>query len=303
MPHEHQHNHDHVHAHSHAVTAAQATSKAFIWGIVLNLLYVCVEAAAGFQTHSLALLTDAGHNLSDVAGLVLSLIAFKLAKVKPSQNFTYGYKKSTILAALTNAVLLLVAVGVLGYESVMRLQRPEPLPGGIVAWVAGLGIVINVGSALLFRGKDELNNRGAYLHLMADAAVSVGVVIAGIIIKYTGWYWLDAAVSLGVLIVILISTWGLLSDSVRMTLDAVPRNVDAGDVEAAMLQVPGVVQVHHIHIWAMSTMENALTAHLIADPALAFAEQLKVVQAVKHELLHHNIRHATIELEAGGKCN
>jgi len=247
MAHEHNHSHDHAHGHSHVVTAAQATSKAFLWGIVLNLLYVIVEAIAGFWTHSLALLTDAGHNLSDVAGLALSLIAFKLAKVKPSQNFTYGYKKSTILAALTNAMLLLVAIGVLGYESVIRLQHPQPLRGGIVAWVAGLGIIINVASALFFRGKDELNNRGAYLHLMADAVVSVGVVIAGIIIKFTGWYWLDPVIGLVIMVVILAGTWGLLRDSFKLAIDAVPMGIKLDQIKTVIRKVPDVAEVNHVH--------------------------------------------------------
>jgi cobalt-zinc-cadmium efflux system protein len=295
MAHEH---HDHEHGHSHSVTAAQATSKAFIIGILLNLLYVFGEAIAGLLTHSLALLTDAGHNLSDVASLGLSLLAFRLAKLKPSQNFTYGYKKSTILAALTNAVILLVAVGILGYESILRIRHPQPLQGGVVAWVAALGIVINGVSAMLFfRNKHELNAKSAYLHLLADALVSVGVVIAGILIIYTHWYWLDAFVSLGVLVVILISTWSLLSDSIRLSLDAVPQNVNIEEVEKAMNTVAGVKQVSHIHIWAMSTTENALTAHLEADTELSFEEKLSVVKALKHELEHHNIQHATIELE------
>ncbi len=293
MAHEHHH-----HDHSHAVTAAQATSQAFLIGIILNLIYVIGEAVAGLLTHSLSLLTDAGHNLSDVASLGLSLLAFRLAKLRPSQNFTYGYKKSTILAALINAVILLVAIGILGYEAIMRLRHPEPLEGGVVAWVAGLGILINGISAMLFaKSQHELNARSAYLHLMADALVSVGVVIAGIVISYTHWYWLDAVVSMVVLVVIMISTWTLLSDSIRLSLDAVPRNVDADEVERMMSSVQGVKTVTHIHIWAMSTTENALTAHLEADPSLTFTEKLDVVKAVKHELEHHNISHATIELE------
>lgn len=267
-------------------------------GILLNLLYVLGEAIAGLITHSLALLTDAGHNLSDVASLGLSLLAFRLARRKPSQHFTYGYKKSTILAALVNAIILLVAIGILGYEAALRLTHPQPLKGGVVAWVAALGIVVNGVSAMLFfRNKHELNAKSAYLHLLADALVSVGVVIAGIVIVYTKWYWLDAVVSLGVLVVILFSTWSLLSDSVRLSLDAVPQNVDIEAVEKGMNAVAGVKQVSHIHVWAMSTTENALTAHLEADASLSFAEKLKVVKVLKHELEHHNIQHATIELD------
>ncbi len=290
------HKHDHSHGHSHAATAAQATSKAFLLGIILNLLYVAVEAGAGFWTHSLSLLTDAGHNLSDVASLALSLIAFRLAKVKPTQTFTYGYKKSTILAALINAVVLLVAVGILGYEAAIRLQHPQPMEGGVIAWVAGLGIVINGVSALLFfRDKHELNAKSAYLHLLADAGVSAGVVAAGVIIRYTHWYWLDTVVSMGVLVVILISTWGLLADSLRLSLDAVPRNVDAAEVEKAMLETAGVKSVAHIHIWAMSTTDNALTAHIVVNELQD--DPFKIIATVKHELLHHNVQHATIEID------
>ena len=286
--------------HSHAVTAAQAGNRAFIAGIILNLLYVAAEAIAGLMTHSLALLTDAGHNLSDVASLGLSLVAFRLARVKPTQTFTYGYKKSTILAALANAVILLIAIGVLGYEAATRLQHPQPMEGGTIAWVAGLGIVINGISALLFfRNKEELNAKSAYLHLLADALVSAGVVAAGIIIRYTHWYWLDTAVSLGVLVVILVSTWSLLADSLRLSLDAVPRNIDAAAIEQIMQGLPGVQSVTHIHIWAMSTTENALTAHITIEAGPD--EQYKIVADIRHQLLHHNVQHVTIEVDQSGQ--
>jgi len=302
--HEHSHNHSHDHSHAghhhHQVSASDAANGAFIAGIVLNSAYVVVQAVAGFMTHSMALLSDAGHNLSDVASLVLSLLAFRLAKVKPTDSFTYGYKKTTILAALTNAVVLLVTIGMLGYESVNRLLHPRPVEGGIVAIVAGIGIVINLGSALLFfRNKDhDLNTKGAYLHLLTDAMVSLGVVVAGIVISYTNWYWLDGAVSIAVLLVILVGTWSLLTDSLRLSLDAVPPNVDLPKIEAVITKIAGVESLHHVHIWAMSTTENALTTHLVLNDKLSFDQKMKLVGKIKHELLHNNIQHATIELES-----
>ena len=275
-------------------------NSAFIAGIVLNSAYVVIQAIAGFATHSMALLSDAGHNLSDVASLVLSLMAFRLAKVKPSASFTYGYKKTTILAALTNAVVLLITIGLLGYESVDRLLHPRPIQGGIVAIVAGIGIVINLASAFLFfRNKEhDLNTKGAYLHLLTDAMVSLGVVVAGLIIRFTNWYWLDGAVSIVVLIVILIGTWSLLTESFKLSMDAVPEGVDINNIEKLILKVNGVEDLHHMHIWAMSTTENALTAHLVLNEQLNFDEKMKLVHKIKHELQHNKIQHATIELES-----
>lgn len=306
----HDHGHDHSHAghhhHHHEVSAADAASTAFIAGIVLNGAYVVVEAVMGFSTHSMSLLADAGHNLGDVAGLTLSLLALRLARVKPAGPYTYGYKKSTILAALANAVILLVSVGLLGYESVVQLMRPHEIEGGTMAIVAGVGIVINFGSALLFfKNKDhEMNTRGAYLHLMSDAAVSLGVVVAGIIMKYTHWYWLDGAVSVGILVVILISTWSLLTGSLRLSMDAVPDSIKKEEIERVVRNIKGVDNIHHMHIWAMSTTENALTTHVVLNEALSFDEKLKLVAHIKHELLHRNIHHATIELESGTvPCN
>ncbi len=305
--HGHSHDHDHSHGHSHAghhhhhVQPGDVANKAFIFGIVLNSAYVVVQAIAGFMTHSMALLSDAGHNLSDVAALALSLIAFKLAKVKPTETFTYGYKKTTILAALTNAVVLCVAIGMLGYESVNRLLHPRhDIDGGIVAIVAGIGIVINLTSALLFfRNKDhDLNTRGAYLHLMTDALVSLGVVVSGLLIKFTNWYWLDGAVSIAVLAIILVGTWSLLMGSLRMTLDAVPDDIDFDKIEGVIKEVKGVESIHHMHIWAMSTTENALTTHVVLNEALTFPEKMDVVHKIKHELQHNSIHHATIELES-----
>ena len=298
--HDHDHNHSHSHHHHHHVSPGDVANSAFIAGIVLNSAYVAVQVVAGFMTHSMALLSDAGHNLSDVASLALSLLAFRLARAKPTHSFTYGYKKTTILAALTNAVVLLITIGVLGYESVNRLLHPRPVEGGIVAIVAGIGIVINLASAFLFfRNKEhDLNTKGAYLHLLTDAMGSLGVVVAGVIIRFTNWYWLDGAVSIAVLLVILVGTWSLLSASLRMSLDAVPSNVDKDQIEEIILKVNGVESIHHMHIWAMSTTLNALTTHLVLNEKLTFDEKMKIVHDIKHELLHNNIHHATIELES-----
>ncbi|MBA3827681.1 MAG: cation transporter [Taibaiella sp.] len=295
--HHHHHGHDH---HHHAPNAADIVRSTFIIGIVLNMLYVITEVIAGLMTNSMALLSDAGHNLGDVAGLALSLFSFKLAKVKPTNTYTYGYKKTTILAALANAVILLIGIGVIGYESIVRLKHPEPVQGGVIAWIAALGILVNAGSALLFfRNKNEMNNKAAYVHLMSDAVVSVAVVIAGIIIKYTHLYWIDAAISIVVLLVILYSTWSLLKDSLRLTMDAVPESVDIDTIRALIENTEGVSDVHHMHIWAMSTTENALTTHLVLNDILSFEEKMEVVHHLKHELQHNNIQHATIELESG----
>lgn len=294
----HNHSHDHGHHHHHASPADMASS-AFVIGIVLNSLYVVAEAIFGFANNSMALLSDAGHNLGDVAALLLSLIAFRLAKVKPSSTFTYGYKKTTILASLTNAVILLIAIGMLGYESIHRLSHPAPVPGGVIAWVAALGIAVNGISAYLFHRKgNELNTRGAYLHMMADAVVSIAVVVAGIIIKYTHLYWIDPAISIIVLLVILYSTWSLLTDSLRLSMDAVPPDMDVDEITALISKMKNVQDIHHVHIWAMSTTENALTAHVVLNDTLNFDQKMKLVHDIKHELEHHNINHATIELES-----
>jgi cobalt-zinc-cadmium efflux system protein len=296
----HYHGNSHEGHHHHQVTAGDVANKAFIAGIVLNGTYVIIQVIAGFMTNSMALLSDAGHNLSDVATLALSLLAFRLAKKKATESYTYGYKKTTILAALTNAVVLCVAIGVLGYESILRLAKPEPVQGGVVAIVAGIGIVINLLSAMLFfkNREHDLNTKGAFLHLLTDALVSLGVVIAGIVIRYTGWFWLDGAVSIVVLAAILIGTWSLLSGSLRLSLDAVPTDIDPGKIEGVMRKVPGVENIHHMHIWAMSTTQNALTVHLVLNEKIPFEDKMKIVHEIKHELFHNNIHHATIELES-----
>ncbi len=293
--------HHHHHDHSHEISDLQGSSKKiFIAGIVLNLLFVIVELIAGFASNSMALLSDAGHNAGDVAGLVLSLAALWLADKRSSPVFTYGYKKTTVLASLVNAVVLLIGVGIIGYESVHRLLIKETaVQGNVIAWIAALGIVVNATSALLFykAQKNELNARGAYLHLLSDAAVSVGVVVSGIIIHYTNWYWLDPAMGLVVILIIVISTWGLLKDSFKMSVDAVPSGMELNEIKQIITNVKDVTNVHHVHVWAMSTTENALTAHVAVNNQLSFDEKLKVIHEIKHQLHHHNIQHSTIELE------
>lgn len=292
-----EHSHSHTHSHSHSIEINKGNKNVFLIGIGLNMTFVLAEVIAGFAYNSMALLTDAGHNLSDVASLVVSLVAFWMAKKKSSAVYTYGYKKTTVLAALVNAVVLLIAIGVLSYEAFTRLFKPQPVSGGVIAWVAALGIIINSVSAFLFfRQKHELNSKAAYLHLLADALVSLGVVIAGIIISYTHVYWLDPAIGLVIMVVILVGTWSLLRDSFKMTIDAVPTGIELDEIKKVIVGVQHVKHVHHVHVWSISTTENALTAHVVIDEQLSFEQKLKVVEEIKHELEHHDIHHSTIEL-------
>lgn len=284
------HHHDH---HHHEITSL---NKAFIIGITLNLAFVVAEFLAGFWYNSLGLLSDAGHNLGDVASLMLAMLAFRLAKVHPTSSYTYGYKKSTVLVSLMNAVILLVAVGIIIAESITKLIHPQPVEGGAIAWVAGIGVVINAVTAWLFmKDKDkDLNVKGAYLHMAADALVSIGVVISGIVIAHTGWYIIDPIIGLAIAIVIIVSTWGLLRDSLRLSLDGVPAGTDIGKVEEVIHAVEGVKGVHHLHIWAISTTETALTAHISIEDV---SEMERIKQEIKHELQHVGVQHATLEFE------
>lgn len=290
--------HHHNHNHSAAIDFEQGNQKAFITGIFLNLAFVLAEVVAGIIYNSMSLLTDAGHNAGDVISLVLSFFAFWMAKKRSTSVYTYGYKKTTVLAALVNAVILLVAIGILGFESVTRLLHPQPVEGLSVAWVAGIGIIINSVSAYLFYKSKEkdLNSKAAYLHLLADALVSVAVVVAGIVMSVTHWYWLDPALGLVIMVVILIGTWGLLRDSFRMSVDAVPSGMELDKIKDVILNVNHVTNVEHVHVWSISTMENALTAHVNIDQQLSFDQKLNVIKEIKHELFHHNIHHSTIEL-------
>lgn len=288
--------HTHEHSHGYNVTSV---NRALVVGIVLNMVFVLVEAVAGFWQNSLALLSDAGHNLSDVASLALALLAFRLARVKPNRNFTYGYRKTTILVALLNALILLLAIGAIGFEAVQRIANPEPLQGGVMAVVAGIGILINGFTAYLFikeREKD-LNIKGAYLHMAADTLVSLGVVVAGLLIMWTQWYWLDPVISFVIMAVILVSTWGLLKESLRLSLDAVPKEIDMDEVRQAALKTKGVLDIHHIHVWAMSTTQNALTAHLVVASGTSVLETETIKETLRDKLLHLHIGHCTLEVE------
>lgn len=292
--------------HHHPLPVAGHLHKAFLWGIILNLTFVIVEFIAGLRFDSLALLSDAGHNFSDVVSLVLAMLAFRLAKIRPNSRYTYGYKKSTVLVSLLNACILLVAVGVILAESIKKLHHPEQLQGDTIAWVAGIGIVINAFTAWLFLKDKEkdLNVKGAYLHMAADTLVSAGVLIAGIIIQHTGWYVIDPIISIIIAVIILISTAGLLLDSLRLSLDGVPTGIDSLHIRETLLKTePEIRDIHHIHIWAISTTENALTAHIVVNTACRM-EELK--HRIKHKLEEENISHATLEFEypqeSCGKC-
>jgi cobalt-zinc-cadmium efflux system protein len=287
------------HGHSHAPAYARTLDRAFKAGIALNLGFVIVEAAAGFMTNSLALLSDAGHNLSDVATLALSLFAFKVSKRKATTRFTYGFHKSTILVSLVNAVVLLIAVGSIGWEAILRFMDPVPIPGQFISIVAAIGIVINVASALLFfREKEkEINARGAYLHLALDAAVSAGVALGGIAISFSGFAWIDPMLSLLIMAVVTWSTWSLLKESLRLSMDAVPAAIDVEEIRQKLLSVGGVKDIYHIHVWAISTTRNAMTAHVVFGKKTSMEEGAAIKERLKHLLAHFNIDHATLETE------
>jgi cobalt-zinc-cadmium efflux system protein len=287
--------HDHA-GHSHAVPASL---RAFAIGASLNFGFVVIEAVFGILSGSLALVADAGHNLSDVLGLLFAWGAAWLARRAPTQRRTYGYGRSSILAALANAVLLLVGTGGILWEAVSRLGDPQPVATGVVMVVALVGIGVNFGTALLFMAdrKRDLNVRGAFVHMVADAAISLGVVVAAAVIALTGWLWLDPAVSIAIALAIVAGTWGLLRDSVDLAMDTVPAHVDPAEVEAFLAAQPGVTGVHDLHIWALSTTEVALTAHLVRPGAGADDALLRQIAAALKA--RFGIGHATIQVEQG----
>lgn len=286
----HGHHHDHV-------KVLSSLSNIFIICIVLNIIYVFIEASVGFFENSLGLLSDAGHNLGDVFSLLLALIAFHLAKISNNKRFTYGYKKSTILISLLNAIILLVAVGAIVVESVNKLRNPVAIDGSVISWTAGAGIIVNGLTTLLLMKsqKHDLNVRGAFLHMAADTLVSVGVVISGIIITYTGFYLIDPIISLVIAGIILISTIHLLMESLRLSLDAVPETIRIEEVKESLEAQPHVLNVHHLHIWAISTTDVALTAHIVIDD-LSGMEDVK--DALKSLLVEKGINHSTLEMES-----
>lgn len=292
--HGHGYGHDHAHGHHHGPSSY---GMVFAVGIALNVAFVAVELTFGLISGSLALLADAGHNLSDVFGLLVAWGAVMLGRRQPTTRFTYGLRGSSILAALVNAVVLMLAAGAIALEAIQRFSNPQPVAGGTVMFVAGIGILINGFTAMLFMSgrKTDINIRGAFLHMAADAAVSAGVVIAGLMIRSTGWFWLDPVTSLVIVAVIVWGTWGLLKESFAMALSAVPAGIDPQAVERRLASFDGVRAVHDLHIWPLSTTETALTAHLVMPDGNGRDAFLHEVAADMHS--RFGIGHTTLQIE------
>ncbi len=297
--HHHEHHHD-DHGHSHGSGghshAPASFGRAFAIGTALNIAFVAAQLFYGIAAHSMALLADAVHNFGDVLGLLTAWGAAHLAQRKPTLLRTYGWGRGTILASLTNAVVLLVGCGAIAVEAIRRFNDPAPIAGTTVMVVAAVGIVINGATALMFmRGrKDDLNIKGAFLHMTADAAVSAGVVLAGLLITLTGWHWIDPISSLAIVLVIVIGTWGLLRDSTNLALDAVPEGIDMAEVDAALRALPGVADIHDLHVWGLSTTQTALTAHLVCTGGDTTEIIRTACGAVRERF---KIGHATFQIE------
>lgn len=290
--------HEHHHGHHHP-PAGGVSSRALATGVVLNLAFAALEVAFGLQANSLALLADAGHNFSDVVGLIVAWGAVLAARRAPSERFTYGLRSSTILAALANSMLLLIAVGGILWEAVLRMFHPAAVAESTMIWVAAAGVAVNLGTAFMLMGghRHDINLRGAFLHMLADAAVSAGVIVAAVTMIWTGWMWLDPAISIVIAVVIFASTWGLLNASLRLSLHAVPESIDLNEVTTFLQALPYVREVHDLHIWGMSTTEIALTVHLVTPaghPGDAALGQL--AEELEHRF---NISHVTIQVELG----
>ncbi|WP_303309420.1 cation diffusion facilitator family transporter [Hymenobacter sp. BT730] len=294
MVHDH---HGHSHGHQQGLAASIQHGRAFGWGIALNLTFVAAEAAGGIWANSSALLSDAGHNLSDVLSLALAWGAAWLARRPSSARFTYGFKGATIQAALVNAALLYVALGIILWDTIEHLRHPAPVNGQLVMLLAGLGIIVNGFTAWLFsRGQHgDVNVRGAYLHMLTDALVSVGVVVGGALVYWTGWLWLDPAISFVILSVVAFGSWGLMRETLQLSLQAVPVSIDLDALQHFLLAQPGVQQVHHLHVWPISTQETALTVHLVRPDYPHHNAFLHQLQADLQQ--HFNIGHATIQIE------
>lgn len=305
MSHEH-HHHDHGHCpdhehahhghHHHHVHSIEHLSTIYIVAVALNLAFVVVEAVAGLVGHSLGLLSDAGHNLSDVFSLLLAMVALKLASSRATRRFTYGHRKASVLISLLNAIILLVAVGAIMVESVRKFMHPADVNGTLIIWTAAVGILINGFTAWLLgrQHQHDINTRGAFLHMLADTLVSIGVVVSGVVINLTGWTVVDPIIGLVVAIVILVSTWSLLSESLRMSTDAVPEGYDVEEIKQKVESLDEVLNVHHMHIWPISTTETALTAHVV----IPSSDRLEAVtDRVKDLLDELGIHHSTLELE------
>ena len=292
------HDHDSHGGHGHAHAPANF-NRAFAVGVALNVAFVVTETIYGLSAHSLALISDAGHNLSDVLGLLIAWVAMRLSRSRPTPRRTYGLGRSSILAALSNAAMLLLVTGAVTWEAIRRLQHPQPVIASTIMWVAAVGIVVNgITAVLFFSGRaHDVNIRGAFLHMASDALVSVGVVIAGLVIRATGLLWIDPAVSIVISVVITVGTWGLLKTSVNLAMDAVPEHIDPAEVERYLAEVPGVEAVHDLHIWAMSTTETALTVHLVTPDGAIDDERLRTTADVLRT--RFRIGHCTIQLEHG----
>lgn len=288
--------HNHEHGHSHSCHNASNIGKAFTIGIVLNVAFVVAEFIVGGLYNSMGLIADAGHNLSDVGGLAISMAAFYLAKKRISTNFTYGFRKSTILASLFNAIILMGAVVFITVECINKFRNPVPIGGAAIMITASIGIVINGLTAVLFlRDKEhDVNIKSAYLHMLADTLVSVGVVVSGAIIYFTGWSVIDPIVGLVIVAVIIVSSWPLLTESVRLVLDGIPSNVPHKELLTHLRRNENVANIHHYHIWAISTTENALTAHVVLKD---IADLEKTKQELHEESAEHGVIHATFEFE------
>lgn len=314
--HDHAHDHDHAHGHDHEGCAHDHThtsllphahvhapanfGRAFAIGVALNTAFVVVEVVYGLLAHSLALVADAGHNLSDVFGLLLAWGAAVWSRRAATERHTYGWRRSSILAALANAVFLLVSIGIIGWEAVQRLLHPTPVDAHTLIWVSAGGIMVNGITAVMFASgrKKDLNIRAAYLHMAADALISAGVVVAGIVMVFTGWQWLDPVVSLVLVAVILAGTWGLLRDSVQLALDAVPAGIDLAAIRNYLSDQPAVLEVHHLHVWGLSTSQAALTAHVVIAAGSTDGSLLLRIKRGLGE--RFGIEHATIQFEPPG---
>ena len=294
------HHHNHHHHHHHEISASM--SKIFIFCIALNLLFVGIETVVGLLYNSVGLLSDAGHNLSDVFSLVLVLVAFRMSKAASTPQFTYGYKKATILISLINALILLVAVGAIIIESIYKLKNPQPISGTAISWTAGAGILINGLTTWLLMGgsKQDINVKGAYLHMLMDTLVSVGVVISGIIISYTEWVWIDPVIGIVLAIIIMFSTYNLLKESLLMTLDAVPSSVDKEHIIEDLRNYNKIESWHHLHIWAISTTDFAATIHIV----IKNLNDMEKIKTEVREIFHKSgVNHCTIETEViGTEC-
>lgn len=294
----HDHHEHHLAGHSHHHHTAhdiKEMGSIYVVAMVINLLFVAAEAVAGFVGHSMGLLSDAGHNLSDVFCLLLAMVALRLSQTHATARYTYGYRKGSVLIALLNAIILLVAVGGIVVESIHKFSHPSAVNGVLITWTAAAAIVVNGLTAwMLSRRQHDINTRGAFLHMLADTLVSAGVVVSGIVITYTGWSVVDPIIGLVIAMVILVSTWKLLAESLRMSIDAVPEGIEPTEIIALMEGTEGVAEVHHLHVWPLSTTETALTAHVV----IADCQQMdEITYRLKEQLHAHGIAHSTLELE------